>query len=163
MLVDKEAFEVKPGSEDAANTKYIMKEFWKSNNTKIIVAKKKNTGAIIGYAIFSVNDTRDPRFGKKWIKMCYLMRIAVRKNNQGQGIGKKIVNYLFLNYKEHAPSLDVSTDNVNAIEFYKRVGLRVKEIYLSESDHVEFAAMETEMDSNGKKIPSKYELKLITQ
>lgn len=40
MLVDKEAFDVKPGTEDAANTKYIMKEFWKSPNSKIIVAKK---------------------------------------------------------------------------------------------------------------------------
>lgn len=81
MLVDKEAFESVPNSEDAADVRYVMKEFWRSPNAKIIVAKKRATGAILGYAIFTDNDTRDPRFGKNWIKMCYLMRIAVRKNN----------------------------------------------------------------------------------
>lgn len=160
MLVDKEAFESVPGSEDATDVRYVMKEFWRSPNAKIIVAKKRTTGAILGYAIFTDNDTRDPRFGKRWIKMCYLMRIAVRKNNQGQGIGKKLVNYLFLNYQQNSLSLDVSTDNVNAIEFYKRVGLKIKEIYLSEADKVEFAAMESEMDQNGKKILSQYEINL---
>lgn len=54
----------------------------------------------------------------------------------------------------------MSTDNVNAIEFYKRVGLKIKEIYLSEADKVEFAAMETQMDQNGKKILSQYEINL---
>ena len=88
------------------------------------------------------------------------MRIAVRKNSQGQGIGKKMINFLITTYPEHALSLDVSTDNVNAIEFYKRVGLHVREIYLSEPDKVEFAAMETELDKNGRKVPSQYELKL---
>ena len=72
-----------------------------------------------------------------------------------------MINYLFLNYSEHALSLDVSTDNTNAIEFYKRVGIQVKEVYLSEPDKVEFAAMETELDKQGKKVPSSYELKLL--
>ena len=75
------------------------------------------------------------------------MRIAVRKNSQGQGIGKMMVNHIFLSYPEHALSLDVSTDNVNAIEFYKRVGLHVRDIYLSDPDQVEFAAMETPLDN----------------
>lgn len=74
-----------------------------------------------------------------------------------------MVNYLFLNYSEHALSLDVSTDNVNAIEFYKRVGLTVKELYLSETDQVEFAAMETELDKQGNKVPSQYERNLIAK
>lgn len=40
MLVDKEAFETVPGSEDDQNTRKIVKEFWRSKNTKILVAKK---------------------------------------------------------------------------------------------------------------------------
>lgn len=107
-----------------------------------------------------MSDTRDPRFGKKWIKSCYLLRIAVRMNSQGQGIGKKMVNYLISNYPEHALSLDVSTDNTNAVEFYKRVGLKVQKIYLSEPDKVEFALMENELDRQGNKIPSEYEINL---
>lgn len=84
MLVDKEAFESVPGSEDAQNTRKIMKEFWRSVNAKVLVAKKADSGAILGYAIFSSIEVRDARFGsKKWIKSCYLMRIAVRKNSQG--------------------------------------------------------------------------------
>ena len=57
-------------------------------------------------------------------------------------------------------SLDVSTDNDNAVEFYKKVGLKVQRIYISEPDHVEFAQFETELDKQGNKIPSDYELKL---
>lgn len=134
LLVDKEAFEA--DKEDGMN-KFIIKELWRSVNNKFIVAKKKSTGAILGYAIFSDNDIRDARFGKKWIKSCYLHRIAVRSKNQGQGIGKQMVNHLFVNYPAHALSLDVRTD-CKAVEFYKRVGLKVQRIYLSEPDRIEF-------------------------
>ena len=57
-----------------------MKEFWASGNNKIIIARKKDTDAIVGYAIFSVCDLQDPRFGKKWFPSVYLMRIGVRLN-----------------------------------------------------------------------------------
>ena len=78
ILVDKEAF---ASDGDDGKNKHIMKELWRSNNNKIIAARKKSTGAIMGYAIFSVADLRDARFGKKWIKSCYLHRIAVRINS----------------------------------------------------------------------------------
>ena len=156
MLVDKEAFE--PCGQE--NTRFIMKQFWGSANTKILVAKKRDSGAILAYAVFSAGDTKDSRFGKKWIKSCYLLRIAVRLNSQRQGIGKKLINHLFVTYSEYALSLDVSTDNDKAVEFYKRVGLKVQRIYISEPDKVEFAQFENEMDRNGNKILSEYEMKL---
>ena len=59
-----------------------MKQFWKSANNKILVAKKKDTGSVVGYAIFSVNDVKDSRFGKKLIPSVYLLRIGVRINCQ---------------------------------------------------------------------------------
>ena len=114
----------------------------------------------MGYAIFSVNDQRDARFGKMWIKSCYLHRIAVRINSQGQGIGKLMINYLLVNFPEHALSLDVRTDSLYAVNFYKKVGLKVNRIYMAEPDHIEFALMETVLDKNGRKIPSEYEKKL---
>ena len=140
-----------------------MKELWRSSNNKIILAKKKSTGAILGFSIYSVYDHKDARFGKNRIKSCYLHRIAVRINSQGQGIGKQMVNFLLMNYPNHALSLDVRTDSLYAVEFYKRVGLKVQRIYMSEPDKIEFAQMESELDRQGNKIPSDYEIMLTKQ
>jgi len=60
MLIDKEAF----AESNMSSATYVMKEFWKSPNNKIIIARKSNTKAIVGYAIFSVSDPKDLRFGK---------------------------------------------------------------------------------------------------
>jgi ribosomal protein S18 acetylase RimI-like enzyme len=121
MLVDKEAFE----SCGQTNTKFIMKQFWNSPNNKILLAKKSDTQAIVGYAIFSVSEIKDARLGNKRIPSVYLLRIGVRINSQRQGIGRKLVTYLLDTYPEHALSLDVSTDNVTAVAFYRRMGLRI--------------------------------------
>ena len=94
MLVDKEAFE----SCGQSNTKFIMKEFWNSVNNKILIARKKDTQAIVGYAIFSACDQRDERFGNKRIPSVYLLRIGVRINSQRQGIGRKLMKYLLEEY-----------------------------------------------------------------
>ena len=51
------------------------------------------------------------------------------------------MDYLFGKYPNHL-SLDVSTDNIRAFNFYKRVGLDVANVYLSE-DKVEFANFKT--------------------
>ena len=69
------------------------------------------------------------------------MRIGVRSKCQRQGIGRKIINYLFEKYPKHL-SLDVSTDNAKAVHFYKKVGLVVTDTYLSE-EKVEFHKFET--------------------
>lgn len=79
MLVDREAFE----DCGQSNARFIMKQFWQSVNNKIIVAKKRDTGAVVGYAIFQVADPIDKRFGnKKRIPALYLVRIGVRLNCQ---------------------------------------------------------------------------------
>ena len=41
------------------------------------------------------------------------------------------MEYLFQNYPAHF-SLDVSTDNVKAVGFYKRVGLQIDKLYVTE-------------------------------
>lgn len=128
-----------------------MKEFWRSMNNKILVARKKDTGSIVGYAIFSVCDLKDPRFGKNRVPSVYLLRIGVRSNSQRQGIGRKLMAWLFDTYPQHALSLDVSTDNTKAVKFYGRVGLKIQQIYMS-PDNVEFALFETPLDKKGKKL-----------
>lgn len=51
------------------------------------------------------------------------------------------MDYLFEKYPKHL-SLDVSTDNVKAVQFYKKVGLTISDTYLSE-EKVEFNKFET--------------------
>ena len=70
------------------------------------------------------------------------MRIGVKALCQGQGIGRKLMEYLFDNYPAHL-SLDVSTDNTKAVGFYKRVGLEIDSIYVTEESKVEFATFKT--------------------
>ena len=135
--IDRDAF---GKSEDSG---MIMKTFWKSDVNKMIMAKKKDTQAIVGYAAFLVQDPpkkemqrqiqEQRRAGVKKPKTtqgCYLMRIGVKALCQGQGIGRKLMEYLFMNYPVHL-SLDVSTDNTKAVGFYKRVGLEIDNIYIT--------------------------------
>ena len=133
----------------------IIKTFWNSNVNKIIVAKKIDTQAIIGYAAFLVQDPPKEYVQKQrqlqrkhHIKVpqgSYLMRIGVRAKCQRQGIGRKLMDYLLTNFPAHL-TLDVSTDNAKATSFYKRLGLVVERTYLTEEDQVEFAAFSTPED-----------------
>ena len=102
LTVDREAFDK---SNDSVQ---ILKTFWRSAVNLIIVAKKADTSAIVGYAAFLITHEG---------KGCYLMRIAVRSRCQRQGIGRHIMSWLLSNHPASL-ELDVSTDNDNAIGFY---------------------------------------------
>lgn len=69
------------------------------------------------------------------------MRIGVRSRCQRQGIGRKLMVYLFNKYPAHL-SLDVSTDNDKAVTFYQRIGLMIADTYVTD-DKVEFNKFET--------------------
>lgn len=72
-----------------------MKTFWQSANNKIIVARKTDTKAIVGYAIYTIADPIDLRYGKKKrVPQVYLLRIGVRLNCQRMGIGKKLMDFI---------------------------------------------------------------------
>lgn len=102
LIVDKEAFGTN------ADSAQILKTFWRSEVNRLIVARKEDTGAIVGYAAFLITLKG---------KGCYLMRIAVRSKCQRHGIGRLLVNWLQANYPAQL-ELDVSTDNDRAIGFY---------------------------------------------
>jgi len=104
-MVDKEAF----GRIEEQS--FILKSFWKSPSNKVIVARKSDTKSIVGYACYLEMDGG-----------CYLMRIGVRSKCQRQGIGRTLMKYLFAKYPNYL-SLDVSTDNQKAVQFYQRIGL----------------------------------------
>ena len=73
------------------------------------------------------------------------MRIGVRARCQRQGIGRTLMEYLLVNYSAHL-SLDVSTDNEQAISFYHRLGLIIDRTYITEEEKVEFASFATPED-----------------
>ena len=147
--IDRDAFD-KHG--DSA---MIVKTFMKSNVNKIIVARKKDTRAIVGYAAILVEEAskeyvaKQRKIQKKHNiqvpKGCYLMRIGVRARCQGQGIGRKLMAFLFETFPAHL-KLDVSTDNTNAIGFYHRIGLEITSTYITEEEQVEFVKFATPND-----------------
>ena len=63
LIVEKEAFGANPDSAQ------ILKTFWNSIVNRLVVAKKADTGSIVGYAAFLITNNG---------KGCYLMRIGVR-------------------------------------------------------------------------------------
>jgi ribosomal protein S18 acetylase RimI-like enzyme len=127
LTIDREAF----GKID--EQAFVLKTFWRSQSNKIIVARKSDTKAIVGYACFQEMDGG-----------CYLMRIAVRTKSQRGGIGRRLMNYMFQAYPNYL-SLDVSTDNEKAVSFYSRIGLEISKTYLSQ-EKVEFASFQTPAD-----------------
>ena len=144
--IDRDAFDK---HEDSG---MMIKTFMKSNVNKIIVARKKDTRAIVGYAAILVEEASKEYVAKQRKiqrkhniqvpKGCYLMRIGVRARCQGQGIGRKLMAFLFETFPAHL-KLDVSSDNVNAIGFYHRIGLEIERTYISEAEQVEFVKFAT--------------------
>ena len=65
------------------------------------------------------------------------------------------MDFIFKNYPDHPMTLDVSTENSKALKFYFNCGLKIREIYLSCPDSVEFALYETPIDKKGKKLKLK--------
>merc|ERR1739844_804084 len=147
--IDREAFDK---HEDSG---MIIKTFMKSNVNKIIVARKKDSRAIVGYAAILVEDAskeyvaKQRKIQKKHNiqvpKGCYLMRIGVRARCQGQGIGRKLMAFLFETFPAHL-KLDVSSDNEKAIGFYHRIGLEIEQTYITEEEQVEFVKFATPED-----------------
>jgi hypothetical protein len=73
-MVDKEAFPSDEWGMEGQRTSSVLKTFWRSPTDKIAVARKEDTGSIVGYACYlEMGDMPGS---------CYLMRIAVRTKCQ---------------------------------------------------------------------------------
>lgn len=158
ILVDKEAF----GSEGGDNAGTV-RALWTSQNNRIIVARKIDSKSIVGYAAFFVQDPKVAKKGKAETnpaKGSYLLRIAVRGKCQRQGIGCKLMDFLFTNYPAHL-ALDVSTNNTTGCAFYEKIGLQVEKVYPSGKDQVEFATFVT--PPGYKYTPRTHKAKLETE
>lgn len=93
------------------------------------MARKSDTQSIVGYACFLELEGG-----------CYLMRIGVRSRCQRQGIGRELMNFMLEKYNNL--SLEVSTDNAQAMDFYQKMKLELSERYTTQ-EGVEFAKFNT--------------------
>ena len=105
---------------------FIMKQFWNSKTNKFIVAQKKNSSSVSGYACYFTQPDGS----------CYLMRIGVRTSSQRKGIGRLLINHLLKTYNGKL-ELEVSSDNEQAVKFYKNIGLKLASEYTT-NDGVTF-------------------------
>ena len=112
-MVDREAFPADEWGGEDQRTTAVLKSFWRSQDDKIVVARKADTRSIVGYACY-----QDKGQGAS-----YLMRIGVRTKCQRQGIGRKLMWFLLDKYPAYM-SLDVNEENHKAIRFYSGLGLR---------------------------------------
>ncbi len=61
----------------------------------------------------------------------HIHRVAIDKNSQGLGLGKKLIDELELRARSHslqAITLKVSTKNKNAIDFYTHIGFKLQNL-----------------------------------
>lgn len=65
------------------------------------------------------------------VKTLYIDDLCVDENSRGEGIGKSLYRYV-LNYAKeqgyYNVTLNVWADNVNAVRFYEKIGLKVQKI-----------------------------------
>jgi len=115
----------------------------------ILVAKRMSTGAILGYAVYTLGDLTDARIENQRVKSCYLHRIAVREHNQGLGLGTRLMSKILASHPEHALSCDVRCDNADAQRFFQKFGLKYKRTYAVSEENIEHTEMEAEIDSDG--------------
>ena len=125
IAIDRDAFG------DLDGQVFIMKQFWNSRSNKIIVAQKKNSNSISGFAVFFTQKDGS----------CYLMRIGVRSSSQRKGVGKLLVNHLLKEY-DNKLELEVSSDNTQAIKFYLKIGLKLSSEYMT-NEGVSFSQFST--------------------
>ena len=54
----------------------------------------------------------------------YVALLAVDPDHQGQGLGTRLLNAVFANANGKTVTLNVASDNPNAVKLYERAGMR---------------------------------------
>lgn len=97
---------------------------------EIFIAKIENK--IMGYVTIKIKEKINPIMQyKKWL---VIDAICINKEDRGKGIGTVLLNYVKKIGKEKKCTdiyLTVNEENKNAIRFYEKFGLRVKNISYS--------------------------------
>lgn len=137
-VIDKLLFEVLKVHSDArpdlfkeGTKKYTDEELKKilaDDQTPVFVAEKD--GNVLGYA-FCVHQQYIDHNNMTDIKTLYIDDLCVDETVRGAHIGKALYEYV-LDYAKkqgyYNITLNVWADNVNALKFYEKVGLKVQKI-----------------------------------
>lgn len=123
--------DVRPDLFKAGTKKYTDEELKKilaDDQTPVFVAEKE--GNVVGYA-FCVHQQYLNNNNMTDIKTLYIDDLCVDETARGAHVGKALYEYV-LNYAKdygcYNLTLNVWADNVNAVKFYEKIGLKVQKI-----------------------------------
>lgn len=123
--------DVRPDLFKAGTKKYTdeeLKEILKDDKTPVFVAEKE--GNVVGYA-FCVHQQYINNNNMTDIKTLYIDDLCVDEAARGAHVGKALYEYV-LNYAKaegcYNVTLNVWADNVNAVKFYEKIGLKIQKI-----------------------------------
>lgn len=137
-VIDKLLFEVlkvhsdvRPDLFKAGTKKYTdeeLKEILADDKTPVFVAERD--GGVVGYA-FCVHQQFINNNNMTDIKTLYIDDLCVDEAARGMHIGKALYEYVVEYARAQAyynVTLNVWADNVNAVKFYERIGLKIQKI-----------------------------------
>lgn len=123
--------DVRPDLFKAGTKKYTdeeLKEILADDNTPVFVAEQG--GSVLGYA-FCVHQQYVNNNNMTDIKTLYIDDLCVDEAARGMHVGKALYEHV-LGYAKaqgyYNLTLNVWADNVNAVKFYERIGLKVQKI-----------------------------------
>lgn len=112
LLVEEESFE------EYERYPRPLFEWFLRQNPIFHVAKCE--GEVVGYVLAIVKEAT-----------CHIISIAVKRAWRGQGLGERLMRRSLEECKSRGSSiaaLEVSTDNIPAINLYKKLGFKVKKV-----------------------------------
>ncbi len=123
--------DVRPDLFKAGTKKYTdeeLKEILADDKTPVFVAEQD--GGVVGYA-FCVHQQFINNNNMTDIKTLYIDDLCVDEAARGMHIGKALYEYV-VEYARaqgyYNVTLNVWADNVNAVKFYERIGLKIQKI-----------------------------------
>ena len=112
LLVEEESFE-----EYERYPRSLFEWFLRQNS---IFHVAKCEGEVVGYVLAIVKEAT-----------CHIISIAVKRAWRGRGLGERLMRRSLEECKSRGSSiavLEVSTDNIPAINLYKKLGFKVKKV-----------------------------------
>lgn len=123
--------DVRPDLFKSGSKKYTdgeLRQILSDDGRPVFVAEKD--GNVLGY-IFCVHQQYIGNNSLTDIKTLYIDDLCVDENARGMNIGRSLYNYAVDYARENGfynVTLNVWADNINAVKFYEKLGLKIQKI-----------------------------------